>query len=174
MKLYNETIVCIDIGEKYNGLVIYDMYNVTPHWVVSDEHNSLSAVNEIDKIITPYKFKKITFVVEDFVKYGHKPQLLNYKNNITSELLGAIKLYCSMNNIDLVLQKAVQAKIFKDDRLIKLNFLIKNKNNYQINTPYGVWNVNRHIRDAFRHLIYYTNKNIFNGCISYNKLYNIK
>jgi len=83
-------------------------------------------------------------VVESFKLYPWKAKAKIWDDFEEVQKIGAIKLTCLANNIELVLQGANQKKFFKDKKLKEFN-LYKNK------TP--------HERDAIRHNLIYIMKN---------------
>lgn len=65
---------------------------------------------------------------------------------ISREYIGVVKLWCSQNNVPLVMQTAATAKTFVNDtRLQTCGLMQTPKTRYP----------NMHINDAYRHLIHY-------------------
>lgn len=118
---------------------------------------------------------KVIVIVEKFLNYNHKVNIKGYTENKTSELIGAIRIEVEHINsfidieeykIELVMQSASQAKVWTNERLIKLGLFRKEGNKFYLN-----WDeIPKHTRDAYRHFIYYTNKNWFDKCITKEKL----
>ena len=111
---------------------------------------------------------KIILIIEDFILYKHKADVQSFAQMQTSEMIGSIISHYSNYNypIEIVKQNASQAKVWDNDRLLRLGFFTKKGNNYMFANN----EIKKHTRDAFRHLIYYTNKNYFNKCITLSKL----
>lgn len=158
----NTTVIAIDPGDKYMGIVAYNerLFYTNQLTTTGDYVAILETIQEA------IKTKQVIIVIEDFLKYGHKAHIKHYTQNTTSQMIGVIELWAQLNNYQLVKQRASQAKIWTDNRLIKLGLLYAtNQNRYIFNK----YELPRHTRDAYRHLIYFLNKHKFNGCISNKK-----
>lgn len=177
----NTLVIAIDPGDKYVGIFSYwinDTINFTIHQIeITDEFmKSIQHIsNTLDSIIKRFRIscnlnapQHIIAILEDYVNYTHKTSIKGFKKNLTSEMLGWLKQYFSNHCIPYCLQKASQAKSWDNDRLIRLDLMREVNGRYYINNV----PIPKHTRDAYRHFIYYTNKNWFNNCINRKKVFN--
>lgn len=173
MKTKHIIIISIDPGERYVGLVLYrveDKLLITSQYDIQSKTNS-SIYNSIETLISVHNEEyEVVVIVENFINYTHKNNIKGFKENKTSEMIGVLRKICADYEVELVLQTASQAKSWNDNRLMKLNLISKEGNGFKV----GNWSLPRHTRDAYRHLIYYTNKTLFNNCINYDKLLNVE
>lgn len=167
----NTIVICIDVGDKYVGVVGYYNYELCYTNQLIHTGDYIQLLEPINEFISLCKAKtKCIVVVEDFLKYGHKANIKHYTANHTSQMIGVIELWTQMNDYVLVKQKASQAKVWNDKRLMYLNLLFQTTQHRFIIDKYFL---PRHTRDAYRHLIYFLNKHLFNGFID-NKKFKIK
>ncbi len=132
--------------------------------------NIQDILNCLDNIIRINNIppENTTAILEDFINYTHKNHIKGFQHNFTSEMLGWLKQYFINKDINIVLQRASQAKIWTNERLVKLGLMEEVSKKYYIN---GI-NIHRHTRDAFRHFVYYANKNWYNNCIKKEDIIN--
>lgn len=180
----HQLIVSIDTGECFVGIFTYyrnfydkPCYTIHQLAVQGDLSNRFKQVALLLKrIIDDYAYEMmlqsqqidVQVIIEDFINYTHKQHIKGFKQNLTSEMNGWLKQWVSENGFKWTTQTASQAKIFTNERLIKLNLLQEvNKKFYLNGNP-----IPKHTRDAYRHFIYYTNKHWFNKCITFEKVFN--
>ena len=179
----NEIIITIDTGERFVGIFAYlktplqvyskveqlDLANKTQQDMITILINTLNDIIDIFKKHT--KIDKTTIIVEDFINYNHKVNIKGYKSNPVNEMNGWIIQYCLNNNYEFGKQRAVQAKIFDNERLERLGFFKKQGKEYYLITDRQLVFIPKHTRDAFRHFIYYTNKTWFDKQITWEKVW---
>lgn len=169
----NKIIISIDPGDRYVGVVIFDISSKDIRVYQFDTQSKLCPPilqGLAGTISEYYETYEVIVVVENFINYTHKNNIKGFKENKTSEMIGALRSICSSYGVELVLQTASQAKSWTDDRLLRLRLMNKDGKCFKVNE----WTLPRHARDAYRHLIYYTNKNLFKNCINVTKLFEKK
>ncbi len=175
-------IISIDPGDRYVGIFIrypdhYDWYQLDTV-EMCNEHtkpNDLlyryvrQAVLNYDELELKNNIidKHKIMIIEDYINYKHKETIKAGKTNNTSEMIGYLKQLANDWGFEVVMQRAVQAKSWDNQRLERLGILINNGNKH---TFYDGNFIAHHTRDALRHFIYYTNKNYFGNAVSKAKL----
>lgn len=161
--------IAIDPGDKHIGLVIYENGKIIlAQFDSAYNYTNISMITEfLDEYIN--KQKIYTVIIENYINYTYKANIKGYKTNDTSEVIGQLKQFFQMYypNFKLVFQNASSAKIWDDQRLVRLEILTKKGNKLLLNGEV----IKRHTRDALRHLIYYMNKNDFGHTINRKKFY---
>lgn len=206
-KLYN-IVIAIDVGESHNGIVIHGSDNTENKislmaWTQFDSKDNKvkNLMQWIDSTCNNFLYQwnvqnhyyplfytedskweslcEVTLIIEKFLNYKHSEEFKTWTENKTSQLIGQLQLLASSKNWKVVMQTAAQAKVWTNDRLVRLGFFTKSKNNKNFlanqidnNTIRSFKMILPHTRDAYRHLIYYLNKNMFSNKITYNKLFN--
>ncbi len=181
MKLDQRLIISIDPGDRYVGIFVrYPFgYEVIQLDTIKNRPPDINTKNQLvelylNSILNMYvtRFYDILhnqpiLIVEDYVNYMHKSHIKGGKTNETSEMIGFLKEFAREHHMELVMQRAVQAKAWTNERLERLGILTTKGNTMYFLTGEVIY---RHTRDALRHFIYYTNKNYFDNAISKTKL----
>lgn len=164
-KINNTLFVSIDVGEVHTGIIFYykeDEKNKIINYQI-DNPNQSEVVNWIsNEIINLKNNKAVVLIVEDFINYLNK-KISGYQKNKTTQMIGMLINLANKNNYQLVLQRAVNAKIWTNERLIRLNIITYKKHRYYLKDNH----IRPHSLDALRHLMYYLNKTFYNGCITF-------
>lgn len=162
--------IAIDPGDRHIGLVLYENGKIVLMQFDSLENytNIKMITNFLDEYIN--KQKIYTVIIENYINYSTKVNIKGYKKNDTSEVIGQLKQYFQMYwpKFKLVFQNASSAKIWDDQRLVRLGILEIKGNKFLLNGEV----IKRHTRDALRHLIHYMNRNDFNQQINKRKFFN--
>lgn len=99
-------------------------------------------------------------IIEDFVNYEAKQYAFKFKNNATSETIGAIKSIAFEFNIPFIMQKASEVKTrWSDKVLLTYNILNKVKKDYYLLNSKQETSLTKHERDAIRHAYHFYKKN---------------
>ena len=161
-----QLIVSIDPGAKYTGMVIHcspgtiklEHYAGFQNYADAilqqidygfDAHRSVDE-DEVERVV----------IIEDFILYKHKADVQSFQQMKTSELVGIIEKHCLTKGYKVVRQRAAQAKIWTNKRIKYLNLLEMPFIAPKSPKP------DRHGMDAYRHFLYYLNKEQFKGFIS--------
>lgn len=162
--------IAIDPGDRHIGLVLYENGKIVLVQFDSLENyvNIKMITNFLDEYIN--KQKIYTVIIENYINYNTKVSIKGYKKNDTSEVIGQLKQYFQMYwpNFKLVFQNASSAKIWDNERLVRLGILEYKGNKFLLKNEV----IKKHTRDALRHLIHYMNKNDFNRQINKWKFFN--
>lgn len=167
----NKMVIGIDPGDRYVGLASWCHGAPSLRTIDRSELSGPETLNEILGYINACRTlygedKEVVVVMEKFLNYNHKVQIKGYKENETSQLIGSIQALCQYSGYELIMQTASQAKSWNDERLTRLGVLRKLGNGLVVANNYVDTKTSRHSRDAFRHIIYYLNKTLFDGCIT--------
>jgi len=98
-------------------------------------------------------------VMEDFTLYANKAMQQIGSTMETPQLIGIIKYYCAENNIDLVIQRAVDVKNRWSDKILIYKGVITRDTRGYCRDANGN-RISRHAKDAIRHGMHYITKQI--------------
>lgn len=176
-------IIAIDPGDKHTGIAYTRTKLLGTDQIDLKDNNRTQYINEILDWLK-YVFEPswpgeapILVIVEAFTLYPFKAQAQSFSEMETSQLIGAIKNICAQYpNVTCIEQNAAKAKIWSNERLTRLGFFVKTNHIEVVEeiTPHGITKtapIKHHARDAFRHLIYWLNKNKFDNMITLDKVF---
>jgi len=170
-----ECIIAIDPGDKNVGIItnfVPMQLSIQPN---QSSQNFIESITDKIELVVDLAIsleQNVIVIIEDFKLYRNKAEAQSWSQLKTSQMIGALMLSLGSKKIQIILQQASQAKVWNDERLLRLGFIKKegNKFYWNLNTPYDTKPLKKHTRDAVRHLIYYTNKKYFEGFITPYKL----
>ena len=124
---------------------------------IAAEHYWSEHIDLIEEIYSKYG-EDLIVVLEDYVLYYEKAIVQSYSKMETSKLIGAVQVYCYNTSIPLILQRAVEIKArWSTEVLLKRNLLkgLGVNKSYALPVRDGFKKINRHILDAYRHMLHF-------------------
>lgn len=111
----------------------------------------------LPKILKEFQIEKV--VIEDFVNYPGKQGAFRFKTNITSEVIGGLKVLLQNLNLPFKMQTATQVKTrWSDSILMKYNIIEKRSNRWFLKNSKQERPLTKHERDAIRHAVHFFKK----------------
>lgn len=114
-------------------------------------------IDLIEDTFVKYK-QDLIVVVEDYILYMDKAIDQSYSKMETCRLIGAIQVYCANNDIPLYFQRAVEIKARWANEVLIKRGLVKGlgmNKGYAIPYKNDYKRINRHILDAYRHMLHF-------------------